>query len=126
MSEAGKAIDILELLEEVIRATVRETVSELRKTGYLRENDKLAYKSMADKLRSYFEAVSDGKRADPAVKEALADIADDYYFPVIILYYRERKTIEQIAEIYNVEVSTITRNKKRLCLTMHHYIQIYF
>ena len=33
------------------------------------------------------------------------------------------RAIERIAEVFGVEVSTITRNKKRLCLAIYNSIQ---
>lgn len=114
--------DLSKLLQEVISCTIRETIAELKKTGFLRRDDKEAYKTVDKKLKAFFEAKLNGEEPDPDMIRALVYIIDDPYFPVIRLYYQEHKTIEAIAEIYNVEVSTITRNKKRLCLMIDNYL----
>lgn len=48
------------------------------------------------------------------INNALKSIEKDYYYSVIIMSYFENKTREDIAEIYNVDVKTIARNKNRL------------
>lgn len=114
--------ELIKLLDEAILLTVRETISELKKTGYLRKDDKQVYKSVSRQLRAYFGALLDGEPADPEMTRALDAIIDDDYFPVLLYYYQDGYTIEKIAEIYDCEVSTITRNKKRLCLTIDNYL----
>lgn len=114
--------DLVNLLDEAITLTVRETISELKKTGFLRKDDKQVYKSISKQLRAYFGALLDGEQPDPEMGRALENIIDDDYFPVILYYYQDGFTIEKIAEIYDCEVSTITRNKKRLCLMIDNYL----
>lgn len=48
------------------------------------------------------------------IEQALRSIEDDPYYSIIEMFYFENKTREQIAEFYDVEEKTITRNKKRL------------
>lgn len=54
----------------------------------------------------------------PDMTEKLNRIACNRYFEIIELYYDKQYTIEQIAEIMGRDVSTITRNKKKLLLKM--------
>lgn len=114
--------DLSKLLQDVISCTIRETIAELKKTGFLRRDDKEAYKTIDKRLKAYFGAKISGEEPDPDMTRALRSIVDDDYFPVIMYYYQEHMTIEAIAEAYNVEVSTITRNKKRLCLMIDNYL----
>lgn len=118
----AKKEEVFGLLAEVIKLSVRETISELRKMGFLNRDERQAYKSVSRKLFSHFEAISAGENGDPDITDALDSLIDDDYFPVLLYYYEDRLTVEQIAEIYQCEVSTITRNKKRLCLQIDTFL----
>jgi len=48
------------------------------------------------------------------IDSALQKISDDPYYKIIDLKYFNERSREEIAEIMNVDVSTITRNKNRL------------
>ena len=110
--------DLTALLEDAIRQTVRETVLELKKAGLLRESDNHLYKATTQKLAAYFGDIRCQRTGDPAVRDALRGIAMDDYKGIIKLYYADHKTIEQIAEIFDCDPRTITRNKKRLVITV--------
>ena len=122
MSDATKKEEVVGLLSDVIRLTVRETIAEMRKMGFLNRDERQAYKSVSRKLDAHFEAISEGEDGDPDITEALDSLIDDDYFPVLLYYYEDRMTVEQIAEAYDCEVSTITRNKKRLCLLIDQFL----
>lgn len=79
----------------------------------------IAYTEITSILSAYYNT----GESDPHVKQALKKIEGDTYSEIIPLYYRERYTIERLAEYFDVEVSTITRNKKRLCLAIYNSIQ---
>ena len=102
---------------ELIQKIVKATIAELKKSGMLKSSDDIAYREISDVLRSFYH----GDR-QPKVRQALQTIEDDPYFEIIPLYFQQHQTIEKIAEILDVEVSTVTRNKKRLCLLVHDYI----
>lgn len=122
MGDNTKKEEVFGLLSEVIRLSVRETISELRKMGFLNRDERQAYKSVSRKLYDYFDAISAGESGDPDIADALDSLIDDDYFPVLLYYYEDRMTVEQIAEAYDCEVSTITRNKKRLCLLIDTFL----
>ena len=44
----------------------------------------------------------------------LQDIRDDKYYKIIELKYFDKKTYEEIAEVMECDISTISRNKNRL------------
>lgn len=48
------------------------------------------------------------------LNKALKKIEDDKYYRIIPLFYFERNTIENIAEILNCSVGSISENKKKL------------
>lgn len=79
-----------------------------------KENDAI-YNDMSDRLYNYYKS----GEADKNIKAALKDFDDDIYINILPLYYKNKYTIENIAEILNVDVSTIVRNKKRLCLSLY-------
>lgn len=103
---------------KLIREIVRMTIEEFKKSGLLKSNDEVAYSEMSVNLRSYYH----GEKTHD-ITQALKKIESDPYFEIIPLYYQKNNTIERIAEEFGVEVSTITRNKKRLCLLLYNLIE---
>lgn len=90
---------------EQIKEIVRLTLIELTTQGKMKEpkyDDTVIYE--------FF----DGKKNDNGVCKALQQLSDDQYIDIIYLYYRDKKTLEWIAEYFNRDVSTIKRNKQRL------------
>lgn len=110
--------DLEKLLESAVKLTVHETVAELRKSGLLSTPDKMAYKVAAQKIQSHFDAISAGGQGDKQIAEAIKEIKDEYQ-GILKYYFSDHMTIEKIAEIYDCDPCTITRNKKRLCLEVY-------
>lgn len=101
-----------------VKEIVIETVKELRNSGLLRRQDDVAYAETAARLFQYYlEPLHDRPMAD-----ALQEVRQDYYFGILPEYYGKRTTIEVIAEEYGCEISTVTRNKKRLCLRLYQIL----
>lgn len=48
------------------------------------------------------------------IDEALSKIKNDRYYEILPMYYFEHNTLEKIADIYDIDVSTVGRNKSRL------------
>ena len=115
--------DIIKLLDSAVKLTVHETVAELRKSGFLTSPDKMAYKVAAQKIQEHFAALKAGEQGDSDVDIALRAISRDEYRNILRLYYYNGMTIEQIAEVYDCDPCTITRNKKRLCLEVQKKLQ---
>ena len=108
--------DLMNLLDQAVRLTVHQTVRELRKNGFLRENDSIAYESTQNLLKAHFDAIKEGEPGNPEVYQALESLSQDEYHNIIYLYYYKGMTIEGIAEAYDCDPTTIQRNKKRLCI----------
>lgn len=108
-----------EITEEKIRSIVKSTVREMMKTGMLKRADDVAYSETSSRLFEYFRA----PERDHQLEAALDKIRDDYYYSIIPNYYGKSYTIDQLAEMYECEISTITRNKKRLCLKLYLMLQ---
>ena len=103
-----------------IREIIKETVEELRRQGLLKiRNEGEAYSDVSALLRKYYE---EGKGEKRLIK-TLDELKGDKYFDIIPLYFSYGYTIEKIAECYEVEITTIVRNKKRLCLEIWRRIQ---
>ncbi len=103
------------MTENEVKVIVKATIKELRKSGYLKRSDDIAYSEISARLFDYFKHPD----SDPDIATALNGIKGDHYYKIIPMYYRDRVTIDWIAEEFNCEISTITRNKKRLCLRIY-------
>lgn len=102
--------------KEQVRAVVRETIAELLRTGVLAKYDSsAAYTEVVARLRDFY---ANGE-TDAEIKQALQSIDGDPYARLIPLYFSYQYTNEKLAAYYNVEVSTISRNKRRLCLLIY-------
>ena len=105
--------------KELIQATVEETIRQLKRNGLLKNVTDLAYHEATAMLREHYK---DGEN-NVAVAAALKEVEADHYFKIIPLYFRYGYTIEEIAEVFDVEISTISRNKKRLSLNIYNLIE---
>lgn len=56
-------------------------------------------------------------------EKILHQLSDDEYIDIIFLKYRDKNTIEQIADAMGKDESTIKRNKKRLILSIYELMQ---
>lgn len=105
-----------EVIRELVAGAVKETIQELRRNGLLKRSDDVAYAEISERLFEYYR----NPARDEAMKTALEKIKVDYYYNIIPQYYRNKMTIDWIAEDYHCEISTIARNKKRLCLRLYN------
>jgi predicted transcriptional regulator len=67
-----------------------------------------------DKINSIYESILVTKRFINIIDSALMEIHNNEYYKIIELKYFEGKTHEEIAYIFDKDVSTITRNKNKL------------
>ncbi len=95
-------------VKEIIKATVRETIEELSRRDRIKDND---YAEAAQLVTEYYKG-----NGLPEIARAIIEVSKDAYFEIIPRYFRDGETIEQLATEFNCEVTTISRNKKRLCL----------
>ena len=107
------------MTEEEVRMVVRITIEELKRGGLLKDFTDIAYTEAASLLQAYY----DGGESDPIVSKAIQEQKEDPYFKIIPLYFSYGYTIEGLAELFKVEVSTVKRNKKRLCLAIYNAVQ---
>lgn len=100
---------------ELIEATVKATIRELTRAGLIKAPPDTAYKEATAALRRFYE----GGETDARVKTAIETIKEDKYYKIIPLYFSYHYTIEEIAEVFDVEISTVSRNKKRLSIKIY-------
>lgn len=105
-----------EEIKEVVSVTLDELIA--RK---LINPEKYQYilQAMDKKLYSFFNNKGDSA----SIRYALRQLSDDPYIDVIYLQYRERKTLECIAEYMEKDVRTIKRNKKRLIIQINNLLE---
>ena len=106
------------MTQKQVREVVKITIDELIKAKFINTDSYQAIlKIVDDKLNMYFDDKSD------SVSYALHQLSDDTYIDIIYLQYRDSKTLEWVAEYYNVDVSTIKRNKKRLICKIYELLE---
>jgi DNA-directed RNA polymerase specialized sigma24 family protein len=104
-----------------IRRIVRLTIQELKQKKLLFDDEQRAYKTISQRLQRFYSPIG---YADDDLKSALDELKQDRYRPVLWMFYSEGLSNEAIAEPLGVDVRTVTRNKKRLCLEL--YMRLYF
>lgn len=111
-------------IKSLIDTVTTQTVVKLKKSKLMKDNEKSTFKKTEELLKNYNFYIK-AIETDPhntqktqklisIIENALSSIERDPYYSIIEMIYFEHKTREQIAEFYDVEVKTITRNKKRL------------
>ena len=105
-------------IKAFIDYAIEKAIKEFKKQGILRDVSEVAYSEVSKELYRYYDNVE----AQMDIKKALEDLRHDPYIDIIRLYYSEKITIENIAEVLGVDVSTVVRNKKRLCLDIYFKI----
>lgn len=111
-------------MEETIRRTTETVIETLRREGYLKTVDSVHYTEAQKMLREYYRNTPVSGVRD-LWSEALRCISDDVYFKIIPLHFKDGKTIEELAEILDCDVSTVSRNKKRLCLKFYDFLKLH-
>lgn len=104
---------------EQIREIVRITIDELTKRKLIKTPSYQNILKVVDKqLYSFFD-----NKGCNHIAYILRELSDDKYIDIIFLQYRDRRTIEWIAERLDVDVSTIKRNKKRLIMAIYETLE---
>lgn len=105
-------------VKKYIELTVQRTIRECKRSGLLKQSDAALYADASAIISSYFRT---GK-TDASITYAIQGQRFDPYYRIISLYFEDGCTVEKIAEKLGVDVSTIVRNKKRLCLAIYNDI----
>ena len=111
-------------LKNYIDEVTTQTIVKLKKSGLMKDNKRSTFKKTEDILKNYnrykkaIENDSDNtiktKKLLNIIDNALESIENDPYYSIIEMFYFENKTRSEIAEFFDVDEKTISRNKKRL------------
>ena len=107
-----------EELKLLVESTVDKTIRYLSDNKMLKEPDDVVYSDAVDLITNYYK---NGK-TNMDITYAIQGLRFDPYFKIIPMYFEEGQKIERIAEALNVDVRTVTRNKKRLCIAIYHEV----
>lgn len=102
-----------------IREIVRMTIEELITISPISFNYQLIKDIVERELKEFFNG---GK--NHYVGKILNNLYDDDYIDIIFLSYRDGKTLEWIAEYYDKDVSTISRQRKRLIVEIYTRLNV--
>lgn len=105
---------------EQIREVVKITLDELAERKLIKDDYPVILKVVEGKLNEFFNNKGDGN----GISYALNQLIDDKYIDIIFLHYRDGKTLEWIAEVMDVEVRTVLRNKKRLICRIYELLEV--
>lgn len=103
-------------LATLIAVIVRNVISEQTAKNLLIDSDEIAYKAVSERLQRFYAPYGD---TDTELSNVLETLKYDRYKHIIWMFYRDGKTIEEIAEKLGVDSRTISRNKRRLCLAIY-------
>lgn len=112
-------MNIKKLIDEV----TTQTVIKLKKSNMMKDDKRPAFKKTEEVLKNYnkYKAAIDNesersktKKLIAIIDRALKTIENDPYYEIIERFYFNNETRESIAEYYDVDVKTISRNKRRL------------
>lgn len=67
-----------------------------------------------EKIKSIEDSITLTERYIKTIDAALDKLRDDKYFDIIIMKYFQNTAVDAIAEYFDVDTSTINRNKNRL------------
>ena len=102
--------------EIVVKMIIKQTIAEMKRQELLLDTEKVVYTEISERLHKYYDTEDD---SDKDLRNALISIRNDKYYDIIPAFYRDGSTVEQIAELMEVDSRTISRNKKRLCLEIY-------
>lgn len=105
-------------IREYINLTVKKSIIELKKNGLMKDTENVLYGDATEILTNYYTS---GK-TEASITYAIQSLRFDPYYRIIPLYFERGYKLESIAEELGVDVSTIVRNKKRLCLEIYSKI----
>ena len=107
--------EIKNLIKQTAKETVKESMAEYKRSGLLEDSEGANYSDACELLQAYY----DGEKDDMEISYAVQNMRFDQYFRILEMYFERHEKIETIAREMDVDVSTITRNKKRLCLAIY-------
>lgn len=108
--------------ENDIQRIVRLTIKELTKSGLIVKTPP-TYPEMLQHVDKRLHAYFHKAKIDSELHDAIINHLGDPYIEIIFSHYRDKYTLEWIAERMDKDVSTIKRNKKRLITQIYEDLQ---
>ena len=106
--------------QDEVAEVVQTVLSYLIRQKLLKDPEDIAYRMISHRL---FQHWMPANNPDLQLEEVLKELEDDPYIYAIILFYRDRCTVETIAERMGVDVRTVSRNKKRICIEIYRRLE---
>lgn len=107
-----------EEIKALIRDTVQEAIKEFRSQGLTKDAEDANYRDMSEALREYYK---NGEK-DAQIRYALQSIRYDPYYGIIEKYFKHGEKMDAIAADFEVDISTVFRKKRELCLKLYHVL----
>lgn len=104
-------------IKKIVSLTVDEMIQ--RQLLYTNRDYRHILKVVDAKLYTFFSH----KGKCPEIGTILRSLSNDPYIDVIFFQYRDRLTMEEIAEEFGKDVSTIKRNKKRIVTAIYKALE---
>jgi len=118
----------MEDIREIISETIDQTISKLKMARLMKDEQQSTFQKTEKVLRDYnnlkkaHSEEGTATRFIEIIDEALKQIQDDDYFDIIPMIYFEGRTREEVAEFFDVTVTSVSRNKTRLINKLKTYI----
>jgi len=111
--------DKQKLIEQIKQEGIQKrSKSIVNFTGNYQLDTRNDFEKAQDQIEALENSIRITKRCIAMIDDALSKISNDKYYDLIRLRYFEGKSREEIAEYFDVDVATISRNKSRLIDTL--------
>lgn len=107
-----------EQINDIIEQTARAVVKELRVQGMIKDEEDANYRDISETLREYYK---NGEK-DAQIRYALQSIRFEPYFQILEKYYKDGEKMDAIASDFEVDISTVFRKKRELCLKLYRVL----
>lgn len=103
---------------EQVKEVVKFTLDELACRRLLQNYYQWVLKALNKRLYDFFNGAPDDE-----LEEIIECMSCDKYIEVLYYLYRDRQTVEWIADKMKKDTSTIKRNKKRLIMSIYEALE---
>ena len=106
------------LQDHGLDAKSKSITSFSQNTNYKKDTEEL----VEEKINSIRQSIAITSNLVNVIDSALSMLKNDKYYDVICYKYFEKRTYDEIAEIFDVDRTTISRNKNRLINILKVYL----
>jgi len=108
-------VDKQKVIEQIKQEGIQKrSKSIVNFTGNYQLDTRNDFEKAEEQIEALENSIMITKRYIEIIDAALSKLEDDKYYDLIRLRYFEGKTREEIAEYFDVDVATVSRNKNRL------------